>query len=299
MISVIIPLYNKEQRIKATVESVLSQTFSDFEIIIVNDGSTDDSVNRVSSLKDLRIRIINKENGGVSSARNRGAREAAGDWLLFLDADDLIYPNCLASLAQLSTDYPEADILTGNFETVYSTTKKIINCRVDEKRYIENPFRLIWEKKWNMRLGSFLLRKTLFRKMGGFHPIMTIGEDTYFVYELLLQSKSAYTPQVVMSYLREYSSLSGKSVPFNKRIEYYFTLRNDIFYKRMIEAELLFKQIFQSLLRKDVCCTRDLLKKYYNALPVMLRAEFFRLRTKILTRKRTNNRKKLSSICQC
>ena len=93
--SVLIPLYNKEKYIKKTLDSILNQTFSNFEIIIINDGSTDKSCEIIESIKDDRIRLIHKKNGGVSSARNRGIGEAKGEFIAFLDADDEWLPNKL------------------------------------------------------------------------------------------------------------------------------------------------------------------------------------------------------------
>lgn len=86
--SVVIPLYNKEKYIEKTLESVLNQTFENFEIIVVDDGSTDASYEIVRSIKDARIRLIRQENGGPSKARNCGIREAKGEFIAFLDADD-------------------------------------------------------------------------------------------------------------------------------------------------------------------------------------------------------------------
>ena len=88
MISVVIPLYNKEKQIRATLESVLSQAFQDFEIVIVNDGSTDRSVEEAAAVCDKRIRVVHQKNAGVSAARNRGIEEARGEFIAFLDADD-------------------------------------------------------------------------------------------------------------------------------------------------------------------------------------------------------------------
>ena len=88
MISVVIPLYNKEKYIKRAIESVLNQTFQKFEIIVVNDGSTDKSAEIVQNIKDPRIRLINQKNAGVSAARNRGIQEAKYEYIAFLDADD-------------------------------------------------------------------------------------------------------------------------------------------------------------------------------------------------------------------
>jgi glycosyltransferase involved in cell wall biosynthesis len=95
MFSVVIPLYNKENSIRNTVQSVLNQSFADFEIVIVNDGSTDKSLEVVRQINDARIRIIDKDNGGVSSARNYGIKNAEKEWIAFLDGDDLWEPNHL------------------------------------------------------------------------------------------------------------------------------------------------------------------------------------------------------------
>ena len=93
MFSVIIPLYNKEKSVSSTLQSVLNQTFKKFEVIVVDDGSTDGSYDVVKQFKDERIRLIQKENGGVSSARNRGIQETKYDHVAFLDADDVWEPN--------------------------------------------------------------------------------------------------------------------------------------------------------------------------------------------------------------
>ena len=114
MISVVIPLYNKEQSIAATIQSVLAQTYTDYEIIVVDDGSTDNSLKvvqeRVSELENERVRIIHQENAGVSAARNKGILESKGKYIAFLDADDLWAPNYLATLAALIADFPNAGL---------------------------------------------------------------------------------------------------------------------------------------------------------------------------------------------
>ena len=88
MISVVIPLYNKETSIAQSLKSVLSQEYDDFEVVIVDDGSTDGSVGVVGAINDSRIRLIKQKNGGPSKARNTGVKNAKGEWILFLDADD-------------------------------------------------------------------------------------------------------------------------------------------------------------------------------------------------------------------
>lgn len=111
MISVVIPLYNKESSIQKTIESVLVQTYKDFELIIVDDGSTDNSVNIVECINvNNQFKLIKKSNGGVSSARNEGINNASGDYIAFLDGDDLWEPTYLEEMYKLIHDFPDAGI---------------------------------------------------------------------------------------------------------------------------------------------------------------------------------------------
>lgn len=106
MISVVIPLYNKEKQIAKTLQTVLDQTCQDFEIVIVNDGSTDGSVGEIKKITDSRIRLINQKNGGVSAARNRGIEEAKGEHIAFLDADDMWNRDYLKTINYLIKNIP-------------------------------------------------------------------------------------------------------------------------------------------------------------------------------------------------
>ena len=92
MFSIVIPLYNKPISIQDTLKSVKSQTFDEFELLIINDGSTDNSREKAAEISDSRFRIIDKENGGRSSARNLGIQLAAYSYIAFLDADDIWEP---------------------------------------------------------------------------------------------------------------------------------------------------------------------------------------------------------------
>ncbi len=108
MFSIVIPLYNKPISIQDTLKSVKSQTFDEFELLIINDGSTDNSREKAAEISDSRFRIIDKENGGRSSARNLGIQLAAYSYIAFLDADDIWEPDYLAEQKKLIDDFPQA-----------------------------------------------------------------------------------------------------------------------------------------------------------------------------------------------
>jgi GT2 family glycosyltransferase len=110
LISVIIPVFNGEKTLKRTVESILNQTFSDFELIVINDGSQDKTLEILATFQDPRLRVFSYPNGGLSMARNRGIAHASGAYLSFIDADDLWTPDKLeAQLAALQAD-PQAAV---------------------------------------------------------------------------------------------------------------------------------------------------------------------------------------------
>jgi len=120
MISIIIPIYQAEYYLRRTVESVISQDYGDWELILVDDGSTDRSgeICDEYAIKDKRIRAFHKTNGGQSSARNYGMEQAKGDYMYFMDNDDQLRSNALSTLLNLSSLY-DADIAACSYSTIY------------------------------------------------------------------------------------------------------------------------------------------------------------------------------------
>ena len=120
--SVVMPLFNKEQEVSSTILSVLNQTFKDFELLVINDGSTDCSVQVVKGFTDARLSIINQENSGVSAARNEGIRLSKTELIVFIDADDLWEPDFLATIMALRNDFPQAQWFATGYEIRHPET---------------------------------------------------------------------------------------------------------------------------------------------------------------------------------
>lgn len=175
MFSVIIPLYNKELSIYNTIQSVLDQTFQAFEIVIINDGSTDNSINVVQQFDDKRIRLIHQDNQGVSAARNRGIEMSKYDWIAFLDGDDLWKEYHLDEILKMMCIFPNEKVYTTTY--VYSDNRTLFkHYRNEEIFIIENFFReslkesLIWS-------SNVVIKKECFKKVGNFNTQLIRGED--------------------------------------------------------------------------------------------------------------------------
>ena len=116
--SVVIPLFNKENEIKRAIRSVLAQTVKNFELIVIDDGSTDTSAGKVKEFNDTRIRLFTQKNSGVSAARNRGIREAKSDMVSFLDADDEWSREYLETINRLTHKFPDAGLYVTAYQKI-------------------------------------------------------------------------------------------------------------------------------------------------------------------------------------
>lgn len=231
MISVIIPLYNKANCIKRTIQSVLSQSYKDFELLIVDDGSTDESKNIVLSITDSRIRYIYKENGGVSSARNFGAQKANSKWLFFLDADDVLLPNALYSL--VSNCNEQCQIISGGIVVQNENSK--INKIPRVKGLINNPLRQWWLKNIMPRTGNLLLTKELFFSLGGFDEQVSYNEDYGFLLKMLSTYEIFIVKDLIMVYTDDNKSLSTRRTPLESEFgNYMFSLSIENIYRRVL-----------------------------------------------------------------
>lgn len=280
LVSVIIPLYNKAGSIMSTLHSLQCQTYADFEIVVVNDGSTDNSPEIVSGIKDRRIRIINQRNSGVSVARNRGAAEAGGEYIFFLDADDFVYPHCIQTLVNLKEKYPDADLWSGNYEMVNGDRKNTV-LSLSEEGYVREASKHIWLRTWHFRIGSYLIKKRVFLEMKGFDERMAIGEDFYFLSQFAGKYKAAYTPVLLMSYCCDNKSLSLKKYPVEKYMEWYLDFDTEDKFRQLTFAGLIGKGIIRRFLHGDIKSGIGFLKKYDKQFFLMMKALAFIVGRKI------------------
>lgn len=205
MISVIIPLFNKEQNIFYTLQTVLNQTFQDFEIVIVDDGSTDKSVEEVKKVIDSRIRLIQQSNAGVSAARNRGIEEAKGEYIAFLDADDEWKPDYLKTQYELTQKYPQCSVFTCNYEfkdTEGKVTSTIIRKLPFKKEdgILYNYFEIASCSHPPICSISIMVKKEAIKAIGGFPIGIKSGEDLLTWARLAVKYKICFSTKVCAQY---------------------------------------------------------------------------------------------------
>ena len=205
MISVVIPLYNKEKQIAYTLQSVQNQTFQDFEIVIVDDGSTDDSIIEVEKFSDSRIRLIHQENAGVAAARNRGIEEAKGDLIAFLDADDEWKPEYLATQHHLSQKYPDCSVFVCNYEfrsidgrTTFPVIRKLPF--VEEDGILSNYFEVASCSNPPICSISIVAKKQAIQAIGGFPVGIKSGEDLLTWARLAIKGPIVYSKKALSIY---------------------------------------------------------------------------------------------------
>ncbi len=203
--SVIIPLYNKVNYIKDCLESVLKQSHQNFEVIIVNDGSTDGSEKVVETFEDPRIRLVQQENKGASSARNYGISIANSDWIALIDADDYWYPNHLEEIYKTIKILPKANVVCTNYEILLEkaylkkpTFSFDIKSEID---YVSNYFEASYidPLAWTSALA---FTTSIFNKVGGFDTNITSGQDIDLTVKFGIHATIAFNPKVTMRYHR-------------------------------------------------------------------------------------------------
>jgi glycosyltransferase involved in cell wall biosynthesis len=228
--SVVIPLYNKADYIENTIKSILDQTFADFEIIVINDGSTDNSMAKVQGFNDDRIQLYNEKNQGASIARNLGIEKAKCNYIAFLDADDLWAPNHLETLKTLIEKFPDAGIFASRYELVFSNGKNYI----PKFKEISTAFEGIIPDYFETSLpypiatsSSIVIPKNIFKEIGDFKPSISSGQDVDMWIRIALKYPVILSNKVTASYLHYIENSLSKTPILDKKLKNFEDYRQE------------------------------------------------------------------------
>ena len=214
-VSIIIPTYNSEDTVEETIASVQKQSFSDWELIIIDDGSSDNTVGIIREIEDSRIKLFVYENGGVSIARNRGIARCQGKYIAFLDADDLWAENKLISQIKALDSNLQAQV-------VYSWTKYIDergNLLYDGTRfsYQGDVFKQLLQKNFILNASNILIRREVLDLVPGFAPELSYAADWDFYLRLAKNFNFVLVPDYQTYYRQSDNSMSTKIEAMRKQ----------------------------------------------------------------------------------
>ncbi|MEN8992301.1 glycosyltransferase family 2 protein [Avibacterium paragallinarum] len=199
-LSIVIPLYNKQYSIRRAVESVLNQSYQNFEIIVVNDGSTDESLLQVSEIKDTRVKVISIENSGVAFARNLGIEKSRSKYVCLLDGDDEYYPEFLAEINKMISINSSCSLYSCRYEVIDSNGHlKVGNLSLGNEYFgIVNEFYKSYSLSRSLVCSSSVcINKDLFNRVGGFPVGKKTGEDIYVWLNLNLLGPTFFSSKIL------------------------------------------------------------------------------------------------------
>lgn len=227
MFSVVIPLYNKENYINRAIDSVLAQEFENFELIVVDDGSTDKSLDKIKFVSDPRLKVIKQLNQGVGLARNKGITESKYEWIAFLDADDAWSEDHLSELSNIVRTFPDSHMVSTRTLQVKDSNKLPIstNTKFSNIRSIDYFYE---SSKVNgvISSSSVAISKRVFKEIGGFSN-KKIGEDIEYWVKIALSYPVAISERVTTYYFRDTNGVmqayvkSIKEKPMMKKYSLY------------------------------------------------------------------------------
>lgn len=207
-VSIITPVYNVEKYLSRCIDSIIAQSFQDWELLLIDDGSSDNSgkICDEYAKKDLRIEVFHKQNGGVSSARNIGLDNSIGEWLMFVDADDWLNKDALQSCLN---NVGDADFARFGMNVVYSQSYSVIDTSVDESWCYDEYFGKVVGRKTTLSVWGGLYRRSLFETWNiRFNSKYALGEDWLTLYSLL---KAATNIKLINRPLYNYNMMNAES----------------------------------------------------------------------------------------
>lgn len=250
--SIIIPLYNKASYVAKAIQSVLTQSFTDYELVIVDDGSEDDSAEIAAKAIDGRpnCRLIKQKNMGVSMARNNGVAVSQGDYLCFLDADDWWEPTFLEEMERLIKEFPDAGIFGTNYTIVNETKHKTRVAKIGVEEGLERGYinycqayaKTMYMPLWT---GAVCIPRNVFEEMQGFPQGIKLGEDFLFWIRIALKYKVAFLNKPLAYYNQDVDAANRGVGRLHKPEEH--MLWNVSFLSDEEKSNLDYKQLIDNL----------------------------------------------------
>lgn len=213
LVSIIVPIYNQEKFLAETLHSILKQTYSNWECILVNDGSTDDSIEVIKKFlaQDNRFHFINSENKGVSHARNLALKQIKGDFILFLDGDDLIHSEKIAkAISNFENDQQVSIVFNTTNYFLNTIENTLFPMKLDASLMNYKDLLLYWNEKIIIPIHSAIISKSLFEGIE-FNTDLTAQEDWLVWLRLFQKNPKVIVNDEVLSYYRKHNSSRTQS----------------------------------------------------------------------------------------
>ncbi|HGJ5858845.1 MAG TPA: glycosyltransferase family 2 protein [Arsenophonus nasoniae] len=250
LVSVIIPVYNTEKYLKKCINSVLSQSLKDIEIIIVNDGSTDNSLSIINQFTDDRIILINKANGGLSSARNCGIQKSCGEYILHVDSDDWIEPDyCLDTYNFVKKNNVDMVIIDLNILWHgFEKKRKAIEGDIEKNIITHLEYLALWsENKVAPTCVNRLIKASLYKDNNIYHPVnISLGEDLATTIRLASFAKNiGIINKSYYNYIQNTESIMNLgTIKKIYDLIYVFSILDDFFQKNNIEVNTNYLKVY-------------------------------------------------------
>lgn len=258
MVSVIMPCYNACKYIREAIESVVHQTYNDWELIIIDDGSTDDSVAVVEQFQkdnplEKRVRLIRQENAGACRARNNGIAQANGEYIKFLDADDMLFPDALRLQVEQIANLKERQIPFGDYDNVDEAGNFVLEFVFAQQSQLKEDPVYFFFSEWRVLISCPLHRTALLREIGGFNESLMRGQEADLHLRMALADiEWIYIPSKQFKY-REYIAQDRISCGSREKSMRMLKFRE----QRMLICEKLFLQKYGNIPAKYRTYFRD------------------------------------------
>jgi len=221
MISIIVPVYKVENYLRACVESIISQSYQNWELLLIDDGSPDSSgaICDEYATTDSRIRVFHKHNGGVSSARNLGLKEARGEWVTFVDSDDSLLSNALETYINTSQNDPQIDVIKAGYIILNEKKNSQTTFSCESDIVLDRKADIVRTLNGTSQYHGFLWNECIRRELIGateFDTSIQWNEDNIFSYDCFCRARkiAIVSTPVYCYYIRGTSTLSNIKDPF-------------------------------------------------------------------------------------